>query len=462
MSLETKEPLLSTFVPAKVSGIFRWKRTLNSCLENDARESLVVEKCAPYKILHASSRWCSLAGYVAADLVGSSIDILRGPGTEAQEFNNILSCIARSEKHSSTLVTYRNGGRPFVTHCHVAPSPHSRASTCTLYLSYADTLRMNTALEDEAGWLLVNAETSNFVVIGCSSVAAQLFNSAPENLEGQLLQIFYGPTTDEKALRDLISGCLAGLPIANKSDSGLCEGFLRLDLYRAGGQRLPCLLSAQAVLGEGDGIVAHVKLRVVRVFGRGVQINLQSARQDDPAGPLCHAIVQSRIYVAHGGPEDDGGVPLDMAAASARRVVAAHESWYSPLCDDFGPPCLSAIADFICHLDRELSAAGPAGAAIIWVKPSRRAVTNALFLAGAYAVLRLGETAAAVSQRLDGLEGHTEAYRDASFAPPAFGLSLPDCWQALERARDRVDVTLQRCVHDGVVRRVVADDVDDR
>ena len=354
--------------------------------------------------------------------------------------DQLLDCISRSEELSSTLITYKNGGRPFVSFVRVTPFS---AGACGLIISYADTARLTIARVDAAGWLLVSTEYPDPVISGCSPIVAQLFCYSGDFLLGKSLRLLFGPTTDEAALQHLTSECLAGRPASNRTEAGWCEGFLRLDLYRAGGRRLHTLLSAQAVLGDGDSCVVHLKLRVVRLFGPALHIDPNAARQDlsqhtvsetdsEPAGPLFHAVVEGRVYVAHGE-----SAPPDMAAAAARRIMAPPGNWYTPLCDDFGPPCLSAIAGFVSRLDAELSAAGPAGAAVVWVKSSRRAVTNAVFLAGAYAVLQLGQPAAAVARRVEGLEEHTLQYRDAAFSPPTFGLCLADCWRALERARDR-------------------------
>jgi hypothetical protein len=155
-------------------------------------------------------------------------------------------------------------------------------------------------------------------------------------------------------------------------------------------------------------------------------------------GPIYYAVAEDRVYVAHAGP---GGAPPDGGAnaPAARRVEVAAAGWYKPLCDDFGPQCLSVVPAFVRRLDAELAAAGPAGAVAVWVEPCRQQATNlnAVFLAGALAVLRLGQSAAAVAHAVEGLDvTQTEPYRDAAYLRPDFGLALQYCWRALERARD--------------------------
>jgi hypothetical protein len=138
---------------------------------------------------------------------------------------------------------------------------------------------------------------------------------------------------------------------------------------------------------------------------------------------LYDAVVEDRVYVAHAGP---GGAPPDGGAnaPAARRVEVAAAGWYKPLpvCDNFGPPCLSVVEALVRRLDAELAA--PASAVAVWVEPCRRQATNAVFLARAYAVLRLGQSAAAVAHAVEGLDAsHTEPYRDAAYSRPDFGLA---------------------------------------
>jgi hypothetical protein len=125
----------------------------------------------------------------------------------------------------------------------------------------------------------------------------------------------------------------------------------------------------------------------------------------------------------------------DAAAAAARsRMVALDKDWsqytVTPHCDEFGPPCLLAIAGFVRLLDSELAAAGAAGAAVAWVKSCCLAVSNACFLAGVHTIiLRLDESAEAVARRVAGLQGHTLQCHFATLSPATFGLRFANCWR---------------------------------
>ena len=106
---------------------------------------------------------------------------------------------------------------------------------------------------------------------------------------------------------------------------------------------------------------------------------------------------------------------------------------YYAYCDDFGPMNMSSVARFIQLLDQELEAY-PSSKLMFCVDDGRRALTNAVFLLGAYMILKLGMTVEEVSGRFDWLRSSdVEGFRDATFSEADFVLSLKDCWRGLAR-----------------------------
>ena len=106
---------------------------------------------------------------------------------------------------------------------------------------------------------------------------------------------------------------------------------------------------------------------------------------------------------------------------------------YQPFCDDFGPMNMSCIVDFIKCLDYEFSTF-PESKIAFCVEKGRRNLTNAVFLLGAYMILREGLTPQAVAASFDRLDDELlEAYRDATHSKPDFRLRLIDCWRGLDK-----------------------------
>ena len=122
---------------------------------------------------------------------------------------------------------------------------------------------------------------------------------------------------------------------------------------------------------------------------------------------------------------------------------------YEPFCDDFGPVNISCVADFIKSLDWNFDSY-PDSQIIFCVDEGKRNLTNAIFLLGAYIILKENVKSDEVAEWFESLdENRFEAFRDATFAKPDFGLSLLDCWKGLEKGKQigwvRVSWTAEFC-----------------
>ena len=70
------------------------------------------------------------------------------------------------------------------------------------------------------------------------------------------------------------------------------------------------------------------------------------------------------------------------------------------------------------------------------VDSGRRALTNAVMLLGAYLILNLDMTPDQVKMRFESKPiDELEDFRDATYMPPDFGLTLHDCWSGLYRGK---------------------------
>eukprot|EP00292_Cryptomonas_paramecium_P012229 CAMPEP_0113677662 /NCGR_PEP_ID=MMETSP0038_2-20120614/9420_1 /TAXON_ID=2898 /ORGANISM="Cryptomonas paramecium" /LENGTH=304 /DNA_ID=CAMNT_0000595021 /DNA_START=278 /DNA_END=1189 /DNA_ORIENTATION=+ /assembly_acc=CAM_ASM_000170 len=100
---------------------------------------------------------------------------------------------------------------------------------------------------------------------------------------------------------------------------------------------------------------------------------------------------------------------------------------------------LASIFEFNAALSTELANTPDESETIIFkVEKGRRAMANAVFLVGAYMIVEqsksVGDVVAAFAW-LD--ETMVEDFRDASFAPVDFELSLVDCWRGLAKGLDK-------------------------
>jgi cell division cycle 14 len=108
---------------------------------------------------------------------------------------------------------------------------------------------------------------------------------------------------------------------------------------------------------------------------------------------------------------------------------------YDAYCDDFGPMNMAAVIDFIRILDVEIESF-PDRRIVICVEKGRRYLTNAVFLVGAFMLLKHNMAPQCIVKCFRWLdESHIEPYRDATFVPSDFDLYLVDCWQGLAKGK---------------------------
>ena len=106
---------------------------------------------------------------------------------------------------------------------------------------------------------------------------------------------------------------------------------------------------------------------------------------------------------------------------------------YQQLYDDFGPMNLACVVRFIKSIDTELASFPTSN--IVWcIDDGRRSLTNAVFLLGAYMILKQQAPTPEVVARFSWIDADMlEPFRDASHSEADFHLQLIDCWRGLEK-----------------------------
>jgi cell division cycle 14 len=109
---------------------------------------------------------------------------------------------------------------------------------------------------------------------------------------------------------------------------------------------------------------------------------------------------------------------------------------YLPFRDDFGPMNFETSLRFIALLDEEIERFSPRKI-VYCVDDGRRSLANAIYLLGAYMLMKFEMTSSDIVARFDWVnEKLVEPFRDAAPDLPDFGLTLADCWSGLEQARN--------------------------
>ena len=140
---------------------------------------------------------------------------------------------------------------------------------------------------------------------------------------------------------------------------------------------------------------------------------------------ICRGQKKCRVHLTQ-----DNQVPKELGPAS---FLNMDNFAYDAFCDDFGPLNFLSIVHFIQALDTCLNM----DAAVCAANDGPRALTNAMFLLGAYMLIMLDMTPDDVAERFDCVDSSlVEPYRDATYQPSDFDLSLLDCWSGIYRAME--------------------------
>ena len=116
------------------------------------------------------------------------------------------------------------------------------------------------------------------------------------------------------------------------------------------------------------------------------------------------------------------------------RCVNADQFQYFAFCDDFGPMNLSSIGSFVDALNAELETY-PDNDIVLCSEPGQRALTNSVFLLGAFLLIQRRKSTREVAAKFNCVDPSLlTPYRDATHFPADFSLHLEDCWGGMERA----------------------------
>jgi cell division cycle 14 len=115
-------------------------------------------------------------------------------------------------------------------------------------------------------------------------------------------------------------------------------------------------------------------------------------------------------------------------------IEIEEEFTYQGFCDDFGPMSLGTVYRFCDMLGQYLQNSDDMPVMILSSSESIP-LTNAVFLLGAYMIMRLDFKLEIVQERLKSFVSTIVAYRDVSPGEQNFDLHVEDCWRGLLRAK---------------------------
>ena len=107
---------------------------------------------------------------------------------------------------------------------------------------------------------------------------------------------------------------------------------------------------------------------------------------------------------------------------------------YHSFCQDFGPMSLASVYEF-CLMVEDASMTRAGAGVALHAAPSKEAVTNAVFLIGAYMIMHSDLDADSVLRCFSPLREHLTTFRDVSPGEQNFHLQVEECWAGLRHAK---------------------------
>ena len=235
-----------------------------------------------------------------------------------------------------------------------------------------------------------------------------LLGYRPDEVVGRSIKFLFGPETDINKIRAAVKSASFREPYR-----------MDVDIYGRSGNSQQVIVSCLQCQDSSD------RCRIsVETYNQEASPEKQTKRLEETK-PFTHQVLDRVCIAQHIQPF---GHTKKFRCFRPQSTIT-----YIPFCDDFGPMNMACVSQFVILLDAEL-VHDTFSKIVYCVENGRRALTNAVFLLGAYMILKLKAPVEEVEDRFSWLdESAVEAFRDATFTEPDFALTLQDCWRGLAR-----------------------------
>ena len=103
-----------------------------------ARDGVVVLEAEPAagagrSVLYVNDAFARMSGYAAAELVGRSLHVLRGPDSDPATLDRLRACLDGGRPLQAELLNYRKDGTPFWVELSLVPVPEADGGTRCAY-----------------------------------------------------------------------------------------------------------------------------------------------------------------------------------------------------------------------------------------------------------------------------------------------------------------------------------------
>ena len=110
LSSKTNEGMVAATL---LEGVWR------GCLETNMSATTSGE--APYAVESASPGWLAFCGFKPSEILGKTLSVVQGPGTEKEALCKLMQAVSKREPFSTELTNYTKSGIPFINHITITP-----------------------------------------------------------------------------------------------------------------------------------------------------------------------------------------------------------------------------------------------------------------------------------------------------------------------------------------------------
>jgi protein-tyrosine phosphatase len=155
----------------------------------------------------------------------------------------------------------------------------------------------------------------------------------------------------------------------------------------------------------------------------------------DVWGAVCTGVRLTVLALERAGRLYFMATPLPPSASGVHFFTMDNQMRYAPFCDDFGPFNLGMTHHF-CQVLKDLLCQRRLDNTKIcyYTSTGQNDLTNAIFLLGAFMVIHLDVHPEQAWQPFGKFASVIRPYRDATWCPSPYDLSLLHCWQAVRKA----------------------------
>mmetsp|Transcript_45899 Transcript_45899/g.71914 ORF Transcript_45899/g.71914 Transcript_45899/m.71914 type:complete len:620 (+) Transcript_45899:2-1861(+) len=220
---------------------------------NPNEATIVLDSSFPFRIRYASDRWLSNFHFERSAVVGRSLKLVHGPGTDAVAINQMLNTSMGGKDSEDAMTLYTSEGQPSI-YCTKSRALFSGCdvSGIALTMTTSDAVPYKVAYQEFREPMVIVSATEPHSVDTVNAQFTEMFGFSEPQVSGRSLRVIQGPKTDMFAWSRMFKTSRTGL-----SKSGW------FTICTANCTEIDATVVVQPVFASG-GKISHLKVTFQR------------------------------------------------------------------------------------------------------------------------------------------------------------------------------------------------------